>query len=108
MVVWVVNGVIKLAGIIIDLAIVVIFMTKKQHGKITRNKREKIKEIKRNQKKRKNKERGRWEGRSGLLPANRIGVGVHVLPSASAPRGSLSPKASPSPPPIYTGGFKFF
>ena len=43
MVVWVVNGVIKLAGIIIDLAIVVIFMTKKQHGKITRNKREKIK-----------------------------------------------------------------
>ena len=59
-------------------------------------------------KEKKGKERGRWEGRSGLLPPNRIGVGVHLLPSADAPRGSLSPKASPSPPPIFTGGFRVF
>ena len=33
---------------------------------------------------------------------------VHLLPSAGAPRGSLSAKASPSPLPIYTGGFRAF
>ena len=59
------------------------------------------------ERRKKRKEGGGKEEEDSSFP-NRIGEGVLLSTSASAPLGPLCPKASPSPPLIYTGGFRVF
>ena len=65
------------------------------------------KEIQKEKKKKKGK---REVGRKRRTPPspNRIGVGVLLSTSVGALGAPLIPKASPSPPPIYTRGFRVF